>query len=127
MALSTAAKNKLKKIAHFISGAVILLHGYERWETGHDTYPIFITAGILFLIVAIFHHKLSQRFRWIDGVFFMIESALSFVIAFEYFHVGKKALPFVWVMAGLLQMAMSVVHGRKRSHDIAEAEDDAVV
>lgn len=114
MALSTAAKSKLKKIAHFISGAVILLHGYERWETGHSTYPIFITAGILFIIIAVFHHKLSQRFRWIDGVFFMIESALSFVIAFEYFHVGKKALPIVWVVAGLLQMAMSIVHGSRR-------------
>jgi hypothetical protein len=121
MALSTAAKSKLKKIAHFISGTVILLHGYERWETGHSTYPIFITAGIVFLLVALFHHKLLLRFRWIDGVFFMIESSLSFVISFEYFHAGKKALPILWLVAGLLQMAMSIVYSSRR-HISQDAE-----
>jgi hypothetical protein len=97
-------KEKLKKVPHIISSVMILLHSYERFETGHGSYVVFLFAGIIFLSVAIFHQPLSKKFPWIDITFYGIESLLSFVIAYEYWSAGKKGLPFGYIIAGLFQI-----------------------
>ncbi|MGK4568868.1 hypothetical protein [Flavobacterium sp. 3HN19-14] len=92
---------------------IILLHAVERYESGHATYPVFAVFGLVFLGVAAFHHKLAAKFRYIDVLFFSIEATLSFVIAYEYFHAGKSALPYVYIFAGLMQFS-GIYFFRKR-------------
>ena len=106
-------KEKLKRISHFFAGFVILLHGYERWEHHHASHVFFFIAGAVFLAIAIFHHQLAARFPLIDTVFFVIEAFLSFVVAWEYFATGKKALPFVYLLAGLVQVGAVFIWRKK--------------
>lgn len=94
-------KGKKARIAHIIAGLVILIHAYEKFVAGHGPYWLFAIAGIVFILLAVFHHSLAQKFPWIDGVFFLIEGILSLVVAFEYFHAGKKALPIVYSATGV--------------------------
>jgi hypothetical protein len=106
-------KEKLKKIPHIISAMVILLHSYERWETGHSTWIFFLLAGLIFISVALFHHPLAARFNKVDVLFYLIESVLAFLISYEYFHAGKKMLHFVYAVAGLLQLVAVFVFLRR--------------
>lgn len=100
-------KEKKARIAHIVAGLVILIHAFERFDAGHGPYWLFALAGIVFILLAIFHHSIVHRFPWIDGVFFLIEGILSLVIAYEYFHAGKKALPIVYAATGVFQVFLA--------------------
>ena len=97
-------KEKLKKIPHFISGVVILLHSLERFESNHKTYIVFLVAGIIFFSLAIFHKYFIRKFPLIDIIFYGIESLLSFLIAYEYLKADKKGLPIAYCIAGIIQL-----------------------
>lgn len=108
-------RNKLKKFAHIFAGMVILIHSYERYESGHSTFLFFAVAGLVFLAVAFFHHQLQHKYPKIDYLFFLIEGILSFIVAYEYFHVGKKIIPFMYTFAGLLQILSIYLFSKKLS------------
>jgi len=60
-------------------------------------------AGFIFLIIASLHSLIEKKVPWVDGVFFLIEGALSIIVALDYFHLGKKALPFTYLLLGFFQ------------------------
>ena len=105
-------KEKLKKLGHAFASFVILMHAYERFESGHSSYLFFTIFGIIFLSVAIFHHQLLKKFPWVDAVFFIIEGILSLIIAYEFFHVGKKIIPFLYLVSAFFQFFMVVKSGK---------------
>ena len=111
---SNVRKEKLRKAAHFLAAFVILMHGLERWDGGHSSFIYFLIAGLVFGGLAIFHHPLQARYPWIDTVFICIEAALSFVIAYEYFHMGKKGIPYLYLLAGTMQLIAVVIFAKKR-------------
>lgn len=115
---TTQNREKKKKIAHILAGLVILVHGYEKFTSGHGSWLFFIFSGLVFLGFALLHHQLSKKMPWIDGVFFIIEGLLSFTVAYDYFHMGKKALPWCYLAVGIAQIVIAVVVSRKasRSH-----------
>ncbi|MEO5642767.1 MAG: hypothetical protein ABIQ40_15595 [Bacteroidia bacterium] len=93
---------------------VIMQHCLERFDSGHHSYIVFLLAGIIFLAVAIFHHKLVHRFPKVDTLFYTIEGCLSFIIAYEYFEAGKKFLPYLYIIAGLFQLVAIFIFARKK-------------
>ncbi len=115
MFIKPSAKNreKRKRFAHIGAGIVILIHAYEKWETGHGPYLLFAIAGLVFLSVAAFHPVIEKRLPWIDGLFFTIEGILSAVVAYEFFHAGKKALPFCYLLLSVFQFIMAYVFSRR--------------
>lgn len=110
---SVKTKEKLKKISHILAAVIIFLHAYEKYESGHSSYIYFVIAGIIFFSVALFHHQLKLKFPWIDNCFFIIEAALSFIIAYDYFHMGKTGLPFMYLFAGLFQLCAIYFFSRR--------------
>jgi hypothetical protein len=106
-------KEKARRVAHITAGFVILIHAYEKFESHHGSYLFFGIFGIVFLAVAFFHHQLAQKFPWIDAVFFIIEAILSLIVAYEFFHAGKKALPFTYLLLACFQFFMAFRHGKK--------------
>jgi hypothetical protein len=106
-------KEKARRVAHISAGFVILLHAYEKYESGHGPYLFFAIFGIIFMTVAFFHHQLSKKIPWIDAVFFIIEGVLSLIVAYEYFHVGKKALPFTYLFLAFFQFFMALKMGKR--------------
>lgn len=115
MILNKLIKNKEKsqKIAHMIAGIVILANGYDKYDSGNNHYLIFMIAGLVFLLVALFHSQIIRKFSWVNAVFFLIEGTLSFVVAYEYFAAGKVALPFCYLIAGVLQILIPIIKSKK--------------
>ena len=104
---------KKEKIGHIIAGMIILVHAYEKFDLHESSYIFFLIAGAIFLSVAIFHHQLKHRFLYIDGVFFIIEAILYAIIAADYFHQGKKGLPWCYVLVTILYCVVAVIKAKK--------------
>lgn len=113
MALLRKNKSEKKqKLAHILAGVLILVHAYEKFDKHEPAYLFFVVAGVIFLSVALLHHKLIHHFHYIDGVFFLIEAALYGVIATEYFHEGKKGLPWCYVFCVVAYTVAAIVVAR---------------
>lgn len=113
MALFKRRRGKIGTIAHVLTALVIIVHGYEKMEKGESSYPIFYIAGFVFLLIVALHKPISRHFKWSEGIFHFIEALVLFVIAYDYFHHGKTALPICYMIAGLGHIVASVVVGRK--------------
>lgn len=103
-----ARNEKRRRIPHIISGIIIILHAYERYEEGHNNFFIFLIAGLIFLSVAIFHHSLVHKFPNIDFVFYAIEGLLAFIVAYEFIDKGEKLIPALYIVAGLLHLIVII-------------------
>ena len=106
-------RDKRKRFAHIGAAVVIFIHSYEKYEGGHNTYKLFALAGLVFLLIAIFHPIIEKKVPWVDGVFFLIEGILSIIVAFDYFHLGKKALPITYLLLGIFQFFMAFRKSKK--------------
>ena len=106
-------REKAKRFAHIIAGLTILIHAFSHYEMGHETYFIFLLAGILFLTVAILHSIIERKLPWVDGLFFIIERIPAIIIAFEFFHQGKKAIPIIYFAVGCIQFYLAVRFSKK--------------
>ena len=118
--------SKAKRIAHIIAASVILLNAFEKFLSGNSSYIVFVIAGLVFLSVAIFHSRIAKRFPRIDGFFFGIEALLSIFVAIDFFLLGKKALPFVYLVAALFQVFMVFKIGRSRLQEPIIASPDSI-
>lgn len=83
-------KEKREKLMHILAGAIILVHAYEKYEMHEHSYVFFLVAGLVFLTVALAHHRLAKIFSYVDGCFLCIEATVYAVVAADYFHLGKK-------------------------------------
>jgi hypothetical protein len=106
-------REKLERATHILAGVVILVHAFEKYESEHGSYIYFVIAGLLFLSIALFHHQLKLKFSWVDNCFFIIEATSSFIIAYDYFHMGKLGLPLLYLFAGLAQLSAIYFFSRK--------------
>lgn len=113
MNLKKERNHKAKRFAHIAAGLVILIHAYEKFESGHNSYIYFCIAGIIFLLIAFLHTIIERKAPWIDAVFFIIEGLLSVIIALDYFHLGKQGLPWVYIAVAIFQLFMAIKFGKK--------------
>jgi TRAP-type uncharacterized transport system fused permease subunit len=112
-------KEKRQRLGHILAGIIILIHAYEHYEKG-ESITFHLIAGIVFLLVAFFHHPLSKRAKWVDGLFYFIEALVFFYTSYEYFHHGKKALPFAYLLAGIGYVVATVLISRKKMRMVEE-------
>jgi hypothetical protein len=113
-------RERRKRVAHIFAGLLILIHAYEKYDSGHGSYIFFLIFGVVFTLIALFHHRLQKKFPGIDGVFFVIEGILSLIICYDYFHMGKKALPYCYLLIGIFQLIIAVVKSKHKKN--AEAK-----
>lgn len=106
-------KDKRKRVAHVGAGIIILIHSYEKYEGGHESYKLFAIAGLVFMAIAVFHPFIEKKAPWIDGIFLSIEGILSIIIAFDFFHLGKKALPITYLVLAIFQFFMAFRKSKK--------------
>ena len=105
--------DKRKRFAHIGAGIVILIHCYEKYESGHGSYILFGIAGLIFLTIALLHPIIEKKAPWVDGVFFVIEAILSIIVALDYFHLGKKALPLTYLFLAIFQFYIAFKKSKK--------------
>ena len=106
-------EEKRKRLAHIVAGVTILIHAYENYDGGHHSYNLFAIAGTIVLFLAFLHRTIESKLPWIDGVFFVIEAILSFIVAIDLYHFGKKALPIAYLLLGIFQLFMAFRKGKK--------------
>lgn len=106
-------REKRKRFAHIGAAIVILIHAYDQYETGHGSPVVFAVAGILFLAIALLHPIIEKKAPWVDGIFFVIEGVLSIVIANDYFHLHKKAIPAAYLLLAVFQFFMAFRKSKK--------------
>lgn len=107
-------KQRLSRFAHLFSGFLILINGLNRSDGGLGMWPAFMVAGSVFILIAVFHAPLSRKWRGIDGVFFLIEAVMSFLIMIEFFNAGKRGLPYMYLIAGSAQVCAAWITARTR-------------
>ncbi|MBK7104635.1 MAG: hypothetical protein IPH62_05075 [Ignavibacteriae bacterium] len=108
-------KSKIEKFSHIISGIIVLLSAFDKYESQNPNYIFFALAGLIFIQVAIFNDKISKKFPWINNTFIFLEGLVSILIAWDYFKIGKKALPFTYLFAGLIQFIVGYLKMKKIS------------
>ena len=106
-------KEKRQKMIHILAGVIILVHSYEKYEMHEHSYVFFLVAGLVFLTIALAHHRLAKIFPYVDGVFFVIEAVIYAVIAADYFHLGKKGLPWAYVLATIAYLIAAYIKGKR--------------
>ena len=113
MLFKNTNREKKEKIGHIMAAFIILVHAFEKYDLQEDSWPLFAISGIIFLCIAILHHRIAKVFPYVDGVFFVIEALLYAIIAAEYFHKGKKALPWCYVFAAVAYVVTAFIKGKK--------------
>jgi len=113
MLLKKTTRERKEKIGHVLAAIIILVHALEKHELHEDSWLFFAISGIVFLGVAIMHHRIAKVFPYVDGVFFIIEAMLYAIIAAEYFHKGKKALPWCYVFATIAYTVSAFIRAKK--------------
>ncbi len=106
-------KERRKRVVHILSGFIILVHACEKWDSGHESWIYFAFAGTVFLLIAVLHPVIERKMPWVDGVFFVIEGLLSLLVAADYFHMGKKGLPWCYLAVGVFQFVVAFVKSKK--------------
>ncbi|MEO7801190.1 MAG: hypothetical protein ABIR81_04285 [Ginsengibacter sp.] len=96
---------------------IILIHAWEKYALYESSYVFFVIAGVVFLLVALLHHRIAKLFSFVDGVFYVTEAAVYMIIAIDYFHLGKKALPWAYVLATIGYLVAAVIKGKKGSRE----------
>jgi uncharacterized membrane protein HdeD (DUF308 family) len=104
---------KRKRIAHIIAGTVILISSYEKYQAEQNSYLLFGLAGLIFIVIGLFHSAFERKFPWLDGASFFIEGILSLIIAVDFFVAGKNALPWVYLLIGFFQLFMAFKKSKK--------------
>jgi hypothetical protein len=102
-------KENFYKLAHYISGFVVILHGINEIDRWHGSPWFYFITGFLMLLVAVFHHRVEKFLKNGEGVIFLLEGAVQLFIAFHYFEVGKKALPFAHLLATMLYFYVGIM------------------
>ncbi len=114
MGLLFKEKNeKVKRFAHILAGCIILVHAYEKYDDHQSSYVVFLGLGIVFLLIALQHHRLAKRYHFVDSVFLVIEAVGYGFIATDYFNAGKKALPWCYVFAAIAYVVVALVRYRQ--------------
>ena len=106
-------KDKRKRFAHIAAGIIILIHSYEEYESGQESYIFFGIAGLVFVTIALLHPIIEKKAPWVDGVFLIIEGILSIIVAINFFHLGKKALPLTFLLLAGLQFFIAFRRAKK--------------
>ncbi len=124
--LKEGIKKRNERFAHILAGCIILLHGFEKFDSNKSLFVLFAIAGLVFLTVAALHARIAKFFPYVDGVFFVIESVTYFFIAIEYFHLGKKGLPWCYVFASAIYLVVAIlkaIKGKKKYRLISSSQE----
>jgi hypothetical protein len=101
--------DKLYKLAHFLAGFVVILHGIGELDHAHGSPVFFFVAGSLMFLVAAFHHRVQAIFGSGESILFFIEAAVQLFIVFHYFERGKKFLPVAHLFAACMYVYVGYI------------------
>jgi len=106
----------LQKFVHFLTALTLTLKGVSKMEHPHGyeaVIALFLASAIYIVVITILHDRLHAHARTLTLSVYAIESLVSAVMAWVYFHEGKHALPYAFILAALLFAIALLVQARR--------------
>lgn len=101
-------RKTLGKLGHIITGLVIILKGYTKFEDHDVLLGIILTAiGFVFVSFSIFHEKI----KWIkkhESWLFWLDSLAIGIVAYSYFSHGKVAIPILYAFSSIMLFSVGI-------------------
>jgi predicted membrane channel-forming protein YqfA (hemolysin III family) len=120
-------------LAHYLVGLIIVLKGIEKADHFSEHPLICMTLFFIggFILFANFrHHLFEKHFKEFNVVLFLCEGVVLVIISIYYFSEGKKAIPYLYLLAAIVYLVMAVRLYRKKpsteTTDIKEVSVPAV-
>jgi hypothetical protein len=105
-------KDIFKQLCHLIAGFAIITRAYQSFE--HKEYgelALYALAGVIILVVAGLEEWLVKKISIAEWLFFLIEAAIFFYIAFLDEH--KKLYKIAFITGGVLYTFLAVYFYRQ--------------
>ena len=110
-------REKGRQIAHALAGVVSFIKGIDKWEQDHAGIGLFfLVIGVLLFVATLLHYRLAHRIKSFDSFVAGVEAVVMGLIAYSYFHDGKKALPFVYTAVSIAYVVLTIWFYRRDSH-----------
>lgn len=94
---------KRNKLLHLFAAVIIIFSGFEKLEANHIPSAVFfLFSGVVFLLIAIFHHKLAHRVRSVDAIFSIIEALLAVTVSIDFFNEHKHYIQYAYLFVALV-------------------------
>ncbi|MBN1274451.1 MAG: DUF308 domain-containing protein [Candidatus Aminicenantes bacterium] len=100
----TKKKEFLLSKTHYLIGFSLLVKGYAKWEHyPHQTAKVFVIflAGLLMIVGAALHHKISKKFKRFTGLFNLFEGLALIMIGLIFFEEGSRRIPYILFFLGV--------------------------
>ncbi len=110
-------KHIREAVAHYLTGAVVLVKAYEKSEHFHE-HP-FITVflallGVIIILATAFHKSIEKQIGDFKILLHICEALVLALVTYYYFSEGKKALPFVYALTVVGHLVAAWFFYRKR-------------
>jgi hypothetical protein len=106
---------KKHSIAHLISGIVVILHGIADLEVHHGKPLFYFLMGILMIFVGVKNDAVAKFSKTLANSFYFIEAIVIFFIAFHFFELGKKFIPWIYTISGVLYFYVGIKNLKKKT------------
>ncbi|HKI79453.1 MAG TPA: hypothetical protein VKA26_13005 [Ignavibacteriaceae bacterium] len=106
-------KRKTKVRLSLIVGFVAFF--FAGWDSLDQNYLILAIANFILAganIVSFFYIK--EKASTVNIFLLMLNACLAFIVAYGYFEAGKKGLPVVWIIVGLLNIIVALKTIKKK-------------
>ncbi|WP_207495960.1 hypothetical protein [Aridibaculum aurantiacum] len=96
-------KEKLKQLAHLFAGFILLLQGFNWFESGISiSISLYLLLAVTVLLVAGMHKWVQKHFTSGDSAFFLFEAAAFLYAAVTFREDGGNLM---WVLYALFAVA----------------------
>lgn len=110
-------KHIRESIAHYLTGAVVIMKGYEKSAHFHEhpfiTIALFV-LGVFIIIATIFHHWFENRVKSFKSLLHTCEFLVLSLVTYYYYSEGKLALPTVYLLAAIGHLVAAIIFYRKK-------------
>ncbi len=109
-------RNKIKKkfiskLEIIISGFVFFISGIVAWESGEEMFAIANFIVSIFNLTGLFTNLVKLKYFKI--LLLLFNSAMAFISAYSYHAIGKKGLPYIWLLVGIVFLVLVFTTYRK--------------
>ena len=111
-------RERLRAVGHFMTGLAILMKGISKLDHGSHDLPftvLFLAAGLGVIVMTALHQRRAISGPRFEVLLYAVESLVSFVLAWYFFHEGKTYLPYAALVPAAVFAVLAVVMWRKKS------------
>ncbi len=111
-------KHVIEMFSHYLTGGIVLLKGYDKSEHFHE-HPVIVVAlfllGAFIIIATAFHRSFEKRVADFKTLLHLAEFIVLCLVSYYYWQEGKKAIPFIYLIAAVANLMVAIFFYRKKA------------